>query len=106
MNDPAAGRHPLDVAGVDDAAVAHAVAMLDAPLVDAGDRLDPAVRVPGEAPQVTLRIIRMEIVEQRHLIIAEGALQVYAGSFNGRLALNNFADLSVLPHVNYLVTLL
>jgi hypothetical protein len=60
--------HPLDVAGRDGAAVPHAVAMLHGPGQHVGDRLDPAVRMPGKARQVILRNVVAEIVEQQERI--------------------------------------
>jgi hypothetical protein len=57
MNDTAPGRHPLDVARADDAAVPHAGAVLDRALEDVGDSLDPAMGMPWEACEVVVGII-------------------------------------------------
>src|SRR5262249_11287059 len=55
MDDPATGGHPLNVAGADDAAVSHAVAVLHSSREDVRDRLDPSMRMPREARQVIFR---------------------------------------------------
>ncbi len=46
VDDAAAGRHPLHVAGAERAAIAEAVAVLDRAGEHVGDRLDPAMRMP------------------------------------------------------------
>ena len=91
MDDAAARRHPLHVAGGDGAMVPHAVAMLDGAGEDVGDGLDAAVRMPREARQVILRNVVAEIVEQQEgveigrVAEAERAAQVYARAFQGGL---------------------
>ena len=98
MDDPAARGHPLDLAGPDDALVAKAVAVLDVPVEDVGDRLDAAVRVPGEALQVVVGVLRLEVIEQqervelRDLVEPENPPQVDAGSLEGGLALPDLLD--------------
>ena len=91
VNDAAPGGHPLDVAGADGAAVAHAVAVLHRSRQDVGDRLDSAVRMPREARQVILRNVIAEVVEQEEWVevgrIAEPerAAQTHARAFKRRL---------------------
>src|SRR6267143_6470177 len=91
MDDAAAGGHPLDVAGGDGAAIAHAVAVLHGPGKHVGDRLDAAVRMPRETRQVIFRNIVTKIVEQeegvkfRGVAEAERAAQVNARTFHRRL---------------------
>lgn len=52
VNDPASGRHPLDVTRADDACVSHAVFVLHVSRQDVGDRLDSPVGVPWKASDV------------------------------------------------------
>jgi len=90
MDDPAAGRHPLDVAGAEQAAIAEAVAMLDGAGENIGDRLDAAVRMPRKAADIFGRIVVAEIVHHqerighRRISEAEDAMQLHAGAFHGR----------------------
>ena len=58
VQDAAAGRHPLHVAGAEAAAVAEAVAVLDGPGEHVGDRLDAAVRMPREPGEIVVRVRR------------------------------------------------
>ncbi len=87
MNDAAARRHPLDVAGPDRAMIAHAVAMLHRSRQNIGDGLDPAMRMPGKAREIILRHVVAEIIQQQKRIevgsIAEtkGAPQMHPGAF-------------------------
>ena len=98
MDDAAAGRHPLNVAGGDGAAVAHAVAVLHGSGQDVGDGLDAAVRMPGKAGQVILGNVVAEIVEQQERIEvgrvaeAERPAQVHARAFQGGLGLDEPLD--------------
>jgi hypothetical protein len=91
MDDAAARRHPLNVAGRDGALVPHAVAMLDGSGQDVRDGLDAAVGVPRETRQVILRNVVAEVVEQQKRVEigsvaeAERAAQVHARAFEGRL---------------------
>src|SRR5262245_25272723 len=107
MDDPAPRGHPLHVPGRDDPAVAEAVPVLDIAVEDVGDRLDPAMRMPGEAAPVVLGILGAEGVEEqeridlRELLMAEGPSQVHAGAFHRRLAHprpRHFAIARVLIH--------
>src|SRR4051794_9491524 len=94
MDDAAAGRHPLHVAAGDGAAIAHAVAVFDGAREDVGDRLDSAVRVPGEAGEVVCRDVVAEVVEEeegvefRSVAESEAAAEMDAGAFNGWLGLD------------------
>ena len=45
MDDAPPGRHPLTIAGLDDAPIAHRVGMLDLPVEGNGDGLESAVRM-------------------------------------------------------------
>ena len=87
VDDAAAGRHPLDVAGGDGAVVAHAVAVLHGAGEDVGDGFDAAMGMPGEAGQVIGGDIVAEIVEEKKGIEvggvaeAERAAQVHARAF-------------------------
>ncbi len=91
VDDAAAGRHPLHVAGGDGAVVAHAVAVFDGAGENVGDGLDAAMRVPGKAVEVVLRDVVAEVVEQEERIEvvgvaeAEGAAEMDSGAFEGRL---------------------
>ncbi len=94
MDDPAARRHPLDVAGGDGAVVSHAIAVLHGSGEDIGDGFNSAVGVPREARQVILRNVIAEIVEEQkrvevgRITEAKRTAQVYAGAFQGRLGLD------------------
>src|SRR5262249_60804612 len=91
--EPPPRRHPLDLAGPDDALVAEAVPVLDVAVEDVGDGLDAPVRVPGEPLPVVVGVLGAEMVEQqervelRDLVEAERASQVDARPLEGRLAL-------------------
>ena len=63
MHDPAASGHPLHVARAKVANVAEAVAMLHRSFEDIGDRLYPAMGVPGKAFEVLVRLIIAEIIQ-------------------------------------------
>ena len=65
VDDAAARRHPLDVAGAETAAIAETVAMVDRAGQDVRDRLDAAVRMPGEPGQIVFGTIVAEVVEQQ-----------------------------------------
>ena len=91
MNDAAAGGHPLDVAGGDGAAIAHAVAMLHGAGQHVSNGLNAAMRMPRETGQVVLRNIVAEIIEQkewieiRRVAESERATQMHARAFERRL---------------------
>jgi len=98
VDDAAARRHPLDVAGRDGAMVSHAVAVLDGAGQHVGDGFNAAMRVPREACQVILRNVVAEIVEQQERVEvrcvaeAERAAQMDAGAFEGGLGFNEPFD--------------
>ena len=104
VDDAAAGGHPLHVAAANDAPVAHAVAVLDGSAEDIGDRLDPAMGMPGKTPDVIGRLARPEIVEQkeriehRHLAVSERPPQVHARPFNRGLAAPDLVNLPRFRH--------
>ena len=91
MQNAAAGRHPLHVAGSEIAAIAQAVAVLDAARQHVSNGLDAAMRMPRKAGPVIVRPVVAEIVEQKERIEfagiaeAEGAIEFHAGAFDGRL---------------------
>ena len=98
VDDAAAGGHPLDVAGGDGAAVAHAVAVLDGAGKNVGDGLDAAVRMPWEAGEIILGNVVAEVVEQQEGIeigsVAEAkrAAEMHAGAFDRRLGFDQSLD--------------
>ena len=87
MQDPAPGGHPLHVPRAKAAPVAEAVGVIDRAFQHIGDRLDPPVRMPGEAFLEILRPLVAEIVEKQEgvqfgrVLKAEGAVQFDAGTF-------------------------
>ena len=91
VQDAAAGRHPLHVAGAERAAVAEAVAVGHRAGEHVGDGLDAAVRVPREPGEVVRGPVVAEVVEEqegvevRRVPEAEGALQPHAGALHGGL---------------------
>ena len=90
VQDAAAGRHPLHVAGAQRAAIAEAVAVIDGAGEDVGDRFDAAMRMPREPGEVVVGALVAEIVEEQERIElagfaeAEAAVQLDAGAFHGR----------------------
>ena len=68
MEDAAAGRHPLHVAGAEAAAIAEAVAVFDRAGQHVGDRLDAAMRMPREPGEIFVRMVVAEVVEQQKRI--------------------------------------
>ena len=104
MDDPAAGRHPLDVTGADHPLVSHTVSVFDPSVQDVRDRLDPPVGVPGEALQVIPRIVRTEIVEKqkrielRPLVETEQPLQPDPRPFEDGFAFDDLSDFSGVSH--------
>src|SRR5579862_4078574 len=88
VKDAAAGGHPLHIASGHFALVTETVAMLDRAREYISDRLDPAVRVPGESRQIIFRVVVTEIIEQQKGIEilgfpkAEGTLQLHAGALD------------------------
>src|SRR5688572_14655941 len=68
MDDPAAGGHPLHLAGADRAAAAGRILMADLAVVNDGHGLEAAVRVLADAARAALirvEIARSGIVEQQ-----------------------------------------
>jgi hypothetical protein len=68
VQNAAAGRHPLHVAGGHAALVAQAVAVRHFAGKHIGDGLDAAVRMPGKSGHVIRRILIAEIVQQQERI--------------------------------------
>src|SRR5262249_23739227 len=91
MQDAAAGRHPLHIAGAKLAGIAETVAVVDGAGKHIGDGLDAAMGMPWEARAVVIRPIVAEIIEQQKRVeisgIAEtkGAMELDAGAFHGGL---------------------
>jgi hypothetical protein len=100
VHDPAPGGHPLDVPCAQLPLVAEAIAVLHGSREHVGDRLDPPMRVPGEAREVILRVLVAKVVEQQERIEvgrgaeAERALQPDAGTFDRGLGLPDALDRS------------
>src|SRR5579862_459860 len=100
MDDAASGGHPLDVAGGDGAAIAHAVAVLDGSGKHVRDRLDAAVRMPRKTGKIVGGNVVPEIVKQEEWIEigrvseAKGAAQMDARSFQRRLGFDQLLDRS------------
>jgi hypothetical protein len=94
MDDAAARRHPLNVAGRDGTAVAHAIAVLNSSRQDIRDGFDPAMRVPREPSQIILGNVVAEIVQEKEWIEvgciaeSESAAKMHASAFERRLGLN------------------
>ena len=95
VQNAAAGRHPLHVAGGHAALVAQAVAVRHLAGQHIRDGLDSPVRMPGKARQIIRRIVVAKIVQQqerielRGLAKAEGALQFHARAFDGGFGFKN-----------------
>ena len=98
VQDAAARRHPLHVAGAEAALVAQAVAVRHRARQHIRDGFDTAMRVPRETGEVVLRSVIAEIVEQQEgvelvrLPEAESALQAHARSFDGGLSVRYLLD--------------
>jgi hypothetical protein len=90
VENPAACRHPLYIAGPERPCVAKAVAMVNGPGKDVRNCLNPSMRMPWKTREVIFRILIPEIVEQQERIeIArlsepESPAQFDAGSFGYR----------------------
>jgi hypothetical protein len=91
VEDAAAGRHPLDVAGADASLMAERVAVAHLTLAHERHGLDPAVRVIGEAGPIVRRLDRLEVVEQEEWVEvieapgADAAPEVDPGALHDRL---------------------
>src|SRR6059036_1770116 len=100
VDDPAARRHPLDIARRNGAAVAHAVAMVHRSCEDVGDGLDAAMRVPGKACQIIFWNVIAEVIEEKKRIEvgsiteAKCTAQVHACAFQSRLRGDNLLNRS------------
>jgi len=68
VEDSAAGGHPLHVATLQRAAIAEAVAVIDAACKNVSDRLDAAMRMPRKARAIIFRVVVAEVVEQQKRI--------------------------------------
>ena len=74
MENAAAGGHPLHVSSAHRALIAEAVAVLHAAAQHVRDRLDAAVRVPGESREVILGMLVAKIIqEQERIEVARAA---------------------------------
>src|SRR5262249_44043075 len=98
MDDAASGRHPLDVAGRNRAAVAKTVTMLDGPREDVRDRFNAAMRMPREAIEIVLGHVVPEVIEQEKRIVigglseAQRGTKVAASALERRLGCEHFLD--------------
>src|ERR1700719_2461669 len=98
MDDAAARRHPLNVAGRDGTAVAHAIAVLNSYRQDIRDGFDPAMRVPREPSQIILGNVVAEIVQEKEWIEvgciaeSESAAKMHASAFERRLGLDELLN--------------
>jgi len=94
----APSRHPLHIAGGDRTLVAETVTVIDGPREHVGDRLDAAVRMPGKAGQIIVRVFAAEVVEQQEGVEIVGfaeterPAQVNAGAFDVGLRLDELFD--------------
>src|SRR5215469_2616380 len=94
MDDAAAGGHPLHVTGGDGSVVTHAVAVLDGAGEDVRDRLDTAMRGPGECGEVVFGDVVAEVVQEKERIEfvraaeSEGTTQMNSGAFQSGLGFN------------------
>lgn len=68
MYDATASRYPMNVSGNDRFAVPDTVDMFNVSVEDVGYRLDSPVRMPREAGEIVLLIVRMEIVKREERI--------------------------------------
>src|SRR5581483_11933698 len=98
MQNAAASRHPLHVAGCHSALIAKAVAMSDLAGQHIGDGLDATVRMPREAGEVIGRILVAKVIEQEERVEllgfteAEGALKLNSCALDGGLGFVDFFD--------------
>src|SRR4249919_3549485 len=98
MHDPAAGRHPLHIAGTQRTAIAETVTVLDGSRQNIRYGFDAAVWMPRETSEVVRRPVIAEIIEQeegvgvRGLAKSKGATQPHAGSLNRRFGLHDAFD--------------
>jgi hypothetical protein len=68
VDDAARRLHPLHAAGLEVAAVAHAVAVLHVAVEHVGDGLEAAVRMLGKAGNVFVRVFAAEVVEHEERV--------------------------------------
>src|SRR5580704_9549682 len=98
MQDAAAGRHPLHVAGGHFSFVAQAVTVFHRASEHVGDGFNAAVRMPWESRCIVVRVVVAEIVQQKKrieilgLAEPESTLQLYTGALDGGLRLNNLSN--------------
>src|SRR5579862_1438450 len=98
VDDAAACRHPLQVAGADGSFMPHAVAVLDCSRQHVGDCFDAAMRVPGKTCQIILRNVIAKIVQQKKWIKvgsaaeAERTTEVHACALESGLGLDQPLD--------------
>ena len=90
--------HGARNAGGDLAAIPQAVPVLDRSGQHVRDRLDPAVRVPGEPREVSLGIVVPEVVEEEERVEVLGvaeperAAEMHARAFEGGFGLDEPLD--------------
>src|SRR5207249_404981 len=98
VEDTAAGRHPLDVAGADRALVTERVSVLHLALPDDRDGFDPAVRMVRKARLVVGRLRRLEMVEEQERVQmvelprADASTQVDTGALDDGFGRDDVCD--------------
>ncbi len=98
MDDPAAGGHPLHIAGADHTLVAEAVRVFDFTGHHVGDSFDAAVRMPRKTGDVIVRVVGAKIVEEKERVKAgdfgksEDPLETNSGAFDGRLTVKEHCN--------------
>src|SRR5256885_11010004 len=98
MENPAPGGHPLHVSCGHCALIAKTVAVLNGAGEHICDRLDAAVRMPGESGKIVLGIFVAEVIQQEERIElfgfaeAKGSLELHTGALDSGRRLNDLLD--------------
>ncbi len=98
MDDAAPGRHPLHAAGDQLAPVADVILMAHGAGQHVGHGLEAPVRMIGEAGEVVVGPVRLELVEQEErvemieILGADHARETHAGAVGRRLPSDDLAD--------------
>jgi hypothetical protein len=101
MNDTAAGRHLLHIAGTNHAFIAHAIGVFNVSGKNIRDSLNAAMGMPWKTFKKMSRLVGTEIIEQeewikqRNFTIAESSMQMYSSAFDCRFTPDNFPDFSI-----------
>jgi hypothetical protein len=100
VHDPAARRHPLDIAGRYGAAVSKAIAMIHSACEHVGDCLDASMRVPGKTREIVFGHVVSKVIEQQERVVLacltepERPAQVHAGTLDSGLRRDQLLDRS------------